>query len=287
VSVPEVYCPVCGGSSEPGASFCGRCGSPLPSASPKTAGAPLPPSVTYRRWDGIATGGGRAGPYDVARDRTRTGLLLMILDFGIGWIPYVSLVGGLLGFIGIIFLWLGRRGFGARHHRYVSGGCLCVVVGLLTALLVVIGVVVAVVSSVSPTGNPQAVGATLRGSLETLFVVGLAAGAVSSLGYVLLPYALADRGSRRLLWTGYGVLMIGSVLVLLYLLPQLSNAVTQATAGPTLNDGPIQAVQLRETLLDTFQVIPNALFFLAYLRVRRSGPAAQEPPAAAAGLPSL
>jgi hypothetical protein len=228
-------------------------------------------------WDTVAEAE-RAGfglPRDV--ERTRTGLLLMAIGFGLGWIPYVSIVGGLLAFIGIIFFWIGRRGFGSRHHEYVLAGCLCVLVALLVAFAAGIWIAASVASAVAPAGQSlQGLGNAIRNALEGFIVAAVVAGVLGSLGYLLLPYALADRTSRALLWGGSALSITISALLYAVLWPQLSSAIGQATSGTTFNAAPVQDLELRETLFGALQFFPDMMFLVAYLRVRRR--AANEPP---------
>lgn len=259
------YCPACGTPSGPGARFRSRCGQALPDT------APASPYVApeAHSWDTVAEADAVRYGLQRGSDRTRTGLLLMILSFALGWIPYVAFVAGILAFIGIIYLWLGRNDLGPGHRRSVMAGCVCVVLAILVSIIAVLGFVSAVFSAAAAAGTTLSdVGATLRGALERLLVSVIVAGALGSLGYVLLPYALADRTSRALLWGGLALSVGLSVLVVAVLWPQLSSAVAQATSGSSINVGPVQAVETRETILATLQFFPQMMFLAAYYRVR-------------------
>jgi len=259
-------CPACGGPAEPGARFCSRCGQALPAAAPELTYAP----PGQASWGTVADV--EAVGYDGNRtaDRTRTGVLLMILSFALAWIPYVAFVGGILALIGIVFLWLGRAGFGPDHRRNVVAGCVCVLLGILVSLFAALWFASAVVSAAATTSTTlSGVGAALQSALEGLLVSAVVAGALGALGYVLLPYALADRTSRWLLWGGLVLSVALSVLLLTLLWPQLTAAIGQATSGTTINVAPVQAVETRETIVATVQFFPQMMFLTAYYRVRR------------------
>src|SRR5689334_18409689 len=112
-TLSTITCPRCGTSNPATARFCTICGSPLvnapsgipiaPSTTPSTLGAPVP--SPYHQY--------APGYIDHARataiDRTKTGLLIMVIGFLISWIPFVGGVGGLLELVGAIMVILGRH----------------------------------------------------------------------------------------------------------------------------------------------------------------------------------
>ena len=64
-----------------------------------------------------------ASYYETARanaiERTKTGLLLIVIGFVISWIPIVGAVGGILELVGAILVILGRHPFGPDHARNI------------------------------------------------------------------------------------------------------------------------------------------------------------------------
>src|SRR5207244_12017557 len=98
--------------------FCTNCGSPLSAGTPAPSGAPpmYPAPGAY--------GGAMPGlpsAWDAERrkqiDRTKTGLLLLLIGGLISWIPIVGILGGLLSLIGAILGILGRKAFRFIHAR--------------------------------------------------------------------------------------------------------------------------------------------------------------------------
>lgn len=246
---------------------CPKCGATVVEASP--TGDEMNP---IDDWDPVAVADReQIFPRARQRSRTRTGLLFMMTAFALLWIPYVSDLGILLAIVGVVFLFLGRFEGSAAHRRAVLLGCACVILALVLEVVVALDFANTVVSeATAPGATVQSVGVEFQGDLVGLFVATVATGAVSSLGYVALPYGLADRTSRLLLWGAMGMGVALATLSAILLLPKITSAVAQATSGGSIDLAPIYALQIEATLLGITQIVPFALFLWAYRRVRNS-----------------
>ncbi len=264
------FCPNCGASVPPHASFCPRCGTLQPGIS-RLGSAPSsssPPPGPLSSWTGPAA------PYlssAVAADRSRTvtGLLLLVIGFALDWIPYIDVIGGLLALIGIIFVFLGRRGYGPLHHRYVVIGGILFVLTVVAGIIFGAAFVAAIFSQVPPAGSSlSSFGSALQSDLATLFIGTAVLGVLGALSQVIMVYALADPTTRTLLWAGFAAGAVLSIVVLVVIWPAVATAVSQATSGTTLNMGPIDQLETAADLLGLTKVVAAVLFAWAYLRCR-------------------
>ena len=279
-ATPRAFCIHCGNPNPPGAVFCSRCGTRI---GPGSDTAPFPTTASSGTYTPVPWGppsGPTALPYarssgvppEIARDRERTGigLLLMIIGLAIGWVPYVGALGGLLALIGVIVLFLGRRAYGPDHQRNVVVGGVLLLVGLIAGIVVAVAVVGAVVSSVTASsGSPSQLGSALEQELIAVFVAATVLGVLGAIAEVILPYALADRTTRILLWTGFATSVAVSVLTLWVLLPLLSSAISQATSGTSFDVGPINQLELTENILRLAGAVPALFFTWGYYRARQ------------------
>src|SRR5437016_1254906 len=88
--------------------FCVNCGSALSAgAGPGAPAAPMYP--------GAMPGLPSAWESDRQKQigRTKTGLLLLLIGFLMGWLPRIGIIGGLLILVGAILVILGRKAFGS------------------------------------------------------------------------------------------------------------------------------------------------------------------------------
>src|SRR2546428_23791 len=99
----SLTCPRCGTSNKLGTMFCTNCGSPLSAGTPAPTAAP-PMYAAPGAYPGAMPG--LPSAWDAERrkqiDRTKTGLLLLLIGGLISWIPIVGIFGGLLSLIGAI-----------------------------------------------------------------------------------------------------------------------------------------------------------------------------------------
>ena len=281
---PGTACPNCGTPYVPGAKFCQVCGTPAPYTIPggvqSPGAAPLPTSAPFFPptppgapigWPPLPPGAVFV-PSTVVRDRERTveGLMFIIIGTAISWIPYVDIIGGLIALIGIILVFMGRRAYGADHHRdVVAGGVL-----FLVSILATIGLAIALVSAllgaatVSSTGSVTFNSSTLIGALQETFIAAAVVGILGGLSRVIMVYALSDKTTRILLWAGFFLSVAISIIVLLVIYPQVVNAVNSATSGSTFNSGPINSLSTESDLLGAINIVPLLLFVWAYWRAR-------------------
>jgi len=203
------------------------------------------------------------------RERTVTGLLLLVIGFALIWIPYVAFVADLIVLIGIIFLILGRHAYGPVHHRNVVIGGVLFLVTIVAALGLAIWFAAALIGQLVTNINTVNVATgALQNDFAVLFIGTAILGVVGSFVRVILPYALADRTTTLLLWTGFALSVAVSILILAILYPQIASAISQSTSGTEFNPGPLNSLQTTSTLLGLLNIVPSLLFAWAYYRAR-------------------
>ncbi|MCI4354599.1 MAG: hypothetical protein L3K06_04465, partial [Thermoplasmata archaeon] len=253
---------------------------PTPAAGP--AATPLPSSSWTPPpppgWTGAPSP--MAGPYSgdpfvdqeiwQARDRTRTGLLLLTVGIGISWIPYIGGIGGLLVLVGILLLFLGRHGFTERHRASVVLGGALLLVALVGSLVVGLWVAGSILGAATPGATPQDVANAAVTALQNAAIAAVVLGAMSGVGRLLLVWELADKANRWLLLAGMVLALLLGVLILGYELPLFSQALQQATAGGSYDRGPIDALSAEVQVIGVLQVIPSAISAFAYYRIWQS-----------------
>ena len=257
-------CTRCGYQNQPGYQFCSNCGAPLVAAPGAAVPPPVqpyaqppaygyyPPSVDYDRTRQI--------------DRTKTGLLLLLIGSLIGWIPYgISLIGGILALVGAILVILGRKAFGTKHSRNVVIAVVLYVVGFIGLFVVAIAFAVALIGSIIPGTMPTV--ATLEGAVNTLLIGGIVVSFITGLAQVLFTYEIQNQAGRILLFAGMGASIALQIAIFFLISPLIAVAIGNALAGGTYNSGPIADLQNRVTAYSLLGAIANLLWAGAYYLV--------------------
>jgi hypothetical protein len=261
VSGSGTRCPVCGTALAPESGVCRTCRTPLrteqePIAAPD--GNPL-----------SGVDGSWGPPLSRERERTRTGLLLITVAFGLLWIPYIEGIGELMVIVGALYLWLGRRAFPPAHRRNVgvSGGL--IVTGILLAVVLVAWFLVDFLTSGGGTGGGAGgMNGPLPSDLTVFILAALVSSSLLAAAYVLLPFALADARTRILLVVAAILTVALAAVSAFVLLPQAGPAVNQALSGGTFHPGALAGFERESVLLGLTQIVPDFLFLVAYYRTR-------------------
>lgn len=273
LAAPNV-CPKCGFSNQPGYQFCTNCGSPI-AAGPMPAGAPPPMAPPMGPPGAPVPYGYYAAPLEYERrkqiDRTKTGILLLLIGTLIGWIPVVSFISWILLFVGAILVILGRKAFGAAHSRNVMLSLLLWIFGVVGIVVLTIVFVFSILGAFI-TPSVDAVVNAMNGYLIGVIVIS----AIAGLSSVLFTYALQEQVGKILLWVGYGA-SIGVTVVTFFLLRGFLDA---AIASGVFDEIAFSAQQNSLALLNA---IPSIAFaaadYLAWSRINRGEiPAAPTPP---------
>ncbi len=286
------FCSRCGFSNQPSSAFCEKCGNPM------VAGAAPPTGAAGPQW-GPPYGSMAGMETRKEVDRTRLGVLLLLIGALIGWVPYVNFVAFILFLIGAILVILGRRAFGADHARNVMLSIVLFIAGIVAFIALAVYFAVQLFTAIAPgfqQGNPDpaVVREALRTAFSNLLIGSVFVSAILGFAYVLFTYAIQDRMGRILLWAGYVAYVAIAVAVYLILAPAIADAVTQAFASGTYDPAPINALQGRQLLFGLLNVIPYLLFAAAFylvwsrisrgeLPARAGQPTASSPPPPATG----
>src|SRR5438309_8520088 len=171
--------------------FCVNCGSALSAgAGPGVPAAPMYPGAMP----------GLPSAWDAERrkqiDRTKTGVLLILVGTLIGWLPFIGIIGFILVFVGAILVILGRKAFGASHSRNVILSIVLVILGIIITVVAGIVLVFATVSSIIPgsTPTPAAITSTFNNFLIILVIGTVVTGRAS----VFFTYAIQNQTGRVL-----------------------------------------------------------------------------------------
>ncbi len=203
-----VTCPRCGAGNASTARFCNTCGTSLvnlPAAALPPTGYVPPPAQQYYPYQYPAT------YWEVARtnkiNNTLTGMLMLVIAALIAWIPFAGFIGGIVGLIGGVLVYVGRDPFGADHVRNVTLALIFFVVGITVTIF---GFFYALAYGIS-----SGLGGSVVGLFGIVFLIG---GAIFGLSEVLLTFSLQRSNGHTLLWTAYGIsIFLG--LVNIFLIP--------------------------------------------------------------------
>jgi hypothetical protein len=216
--------------------------------------------------------------YTQPHERTLNGLLLIIIGLLLGWIPYVSFVGGLLAIVGIFFLFFGRHEFEWPHPRNVVYGAVLYLISFILVIALAVWFVLAILAVAPAPGQPPSqIDPVFTSDFQTFLYGVLAAAVLVLFAEVLFVYALADEVTRYLLWSGIALQFAISTVIAVVVSSGISNAVQQATNGTSINTGPITALQGQEQILSLLNVFPALVLALAYYRTRERVKSGQIP----------
>ena len=220
-------------------------------------------SAYLARRDGIS-------PTDTrARSLTKSGLGFMAVGLILLWIPLLSWFGLFFAFLGVAFLWFGRRAFNDAYRRGVNRGCALIATGLAIQLAFAILLYVWIdLAAAAPGQTVAGLLGAFRADLTTYVVASYVSAVVLALGVALVPYARADNISRELLWGGLGFTIVLSGLALNFAYGDVLAAVAAAGASYPANTGPLVDLQYQLLYLGLLSAVPDLLFAWAYLRVR-------------------
>lgn len=301
-------CPKCGFANQAGYQFCSNCGNPLGAApapaAPTPYGVPPPTAAPaygappYAAPPGYPTPYGYGpSPWEYERtkqvDRTKTGILLLLIGTLINWLPFIGLVGSLLILIGAILVILGRKAFGEGHTRNVLIAIILFFVGIVVAIAFGVASFLASLPATFGTNpmTPAEAAAFATALVNDILLSAIISGLIVGLASVLFTYALQRQTGKLLLWAAYGAGIVLNVAIFLYISPLIADAVAQAVAGGTYNAAPIDALTSQISSLQLLSAIPALLWtganYLAWSRINRGEiPASgQAPSPAMPGMP--
>ena len=197
-------------------------------------------------------------------DRTKTGLLLLIIGTILGPIPFIGIIGAILILIGVILVILGRHVFGETHSRNAIWSVGIYIVGLVVIFVFTIGFIASIISAASLTNNPSVLADAIVSSFYN-FLIGLIIGsAISGIANVLFTYTLQKPTGRLLLWLGYTLGLVTGIVTFAVIGPQVSAVAQQAVSGGTFNRVPINALQAQAQGLGLLRFIPALIYAIAY-----------------------
>lgn len=273
-------CTRCGYQNQPGYQFCSNCGAPLTATG--GAGVPYgaPPAGAYAAPPAYVPYPGSVD-YERTRqiDRTKTGVLLLLIGSLLTAVPVISVVGLLLIFIGVILVILGRKAFGPIHSRNILVSIVLFIVGVLVVIAVaVVGALANIGSVIGPGGTVNITPAFLAATASSALLAGVVSAIILGIAEVLFTYALQAQTGRFLLWAAYGANIALAIALYLILRPLYAAVVTT---------GDFDAVAATQQTYSLLNAIPALLFagadYLAWSRIsRREIPA---PTLAPVGMP--
>jgi len=210
-------------------------------------------------------------------DRTKTGLLLLLIGVLLTPIPYVSIVGDIMIFVGAILVIVGRKAFGAIHARNTIWSIIIFVIGIAVVFAGGLAFGFAVASATiagiaNSTVNTTTIGQSLASAFQILLVFSAVGGAIFGIAEVLFTYALQKHLGRILLWAGYSAAIAVSVIEFIIISPLIENAASQSFTGTTYDPTPFANLQSQLQVLGLLSFIPAIIYasaiYLAWSRVK-------------------
>lgn len=228
----RLMCPHCGFLNSSDSAFCEKCRTALTSAPTVQGPNIMPYSAPLPKYEQESFYGQAATFAQLARrrdmDKTKTGLILLIIGILLGPIPYGNYLGGLLVIIGAIVVITGRNSFGPAHSRNTVFSAVVYGVGILVLTIIVLA---STSSAIIAAQTGSSVAQALSSAITNALVSAAVAGIILGLAQVLFTYAIQDRLGKTLLWLGYSASIALSIVFVLIVSPEIAAATAQSTAN--------------------------------------------------------
>ncbi len=298
----SVLCPRCGVGNQAGWTFCTNCGAALsaapapppggpPAAWPPGYGAPppavpaYPPTTPYPAYPGYPAYPPYSygpPPWEAERrkqiDRTKAGILLLLIGALLSWIPYIGGIGGLFTLLGAILVIIGRKAFGTTHRRNVVVSIILFCAGIAVALVGAFAVVFVAVEGVTPGVTEAQLTALLVDAFTNLLIIVAAGTFIAGLASVFFTYALQKTEGHVVLWAAYGATVGVQIAILVATLP-LVPAIAAQVAHQIVTTGTVDSAELSAAIsgastgLSLLNAIPALLYaaasYLAWTRINK------------------
>lgn len=215
-------------------------------------------------------------------DRTKTGILLLLIGTLLSWIPYAaaSIVGYLLIFVGAILVIVGRKAFGEKHSRNVVVSLVMFIVGIIAYVVLALFVIFALVAGAfGVITDPTTAINNMMGAVYVFLVGSIILSAVIGIAEVLFTYALQNPLGRILLWAGFASGLGVQIVIIALALPIIPDI-----AGPSdVNQDAVNAILALGASYWFLGVLSSACFaaadYIAWSRINRGEiPAPATPP---------
>ncbi len=257
-----------------------------------------PPAAPYPAAPGYSPYAYGPSPLEAERrkqiDRTKTGVLILLIGSLIGWIPIIGALGGLLTLIGAILVILGRKAFGRTHRRNVVISIVLFFVGILIAIAGVLAGVFAAVGALSSSMTEPQLTVALQNAFTNILIIAAVGTLVSGLASVFFTYVLQKREGQLVLWAAYAATIGIEVAIIIVAIPVL-NAAAATIAHQFVTTGTVNSVEISNAVsgatsgLELLNVIPGLLYaaanYLAWSRINRGEiPPATTPPGMPMGM---
>jgi hypothetical protein len=227
-------------------------------------------------------------PFDMDRqkriDRTRTGVLLLLIGTLLSWIPIAQIFGSLLLLIGAILVILGRKAFGPAHSRFVVISILVFILGFV--ITIVGGFILGFTLAAAYLGGAPTP-AALQSAFSNSLIIAFVGTAVAGIASVLFTFALQNQMGRSLLVAGY-VASIAVQAVIFVIVSALIPATVDAmfpggTYNPNAAIVAAAAFQAKAAVWGYLSVIPALIYagadYIAWTRIKKGEiPAPPTPP---------
>ncbi len=290
-------CSKCGFTNQPGFQFCTNCGSTLGASPPMPAAPPAfgaPPAYGTPPMYGPPTApvpyAYGPPPWEMERrkkiDRTKTGILLLLIGTLLAWIPVIlNLIGGLLQLIGAILVISGRKAFGPAHSRNVVVSIVLFIVAIVVTLVAAFAAWLGPIGTAFSGASQSVIATAFAGAILGTLITTVVATAIFGIAAVLFTFSLQERNGRLLLWAGFGAgvgLQIALLLVVAPYIPTIADGAAAIIASSGNNpfavteavNFAVAEISLRTAGLGLLAVISALLFgaadYLAWSRINRS-----------------
>ncbi|MHB8360475.1 MAG: hypothetical protein ACYDDC_01565, partial [Thermoplasmataceae archaeon] len=188
----------------------------------------------------------------------------LTIGTAISWIPIIEYLGIFINFIGLIYLFIGRKNCLPSHETYLILSILLLILGEIIGIFVANSFFSQNYSSFS---SIQSLKATITSDFTSSIYSAFAGELIIAIAFVLITFALQDRNGRFILLIGFLTNIIVNVIIADLFVSTMSQAISQAFSGNTFNDAPLKNTQGILTAYTLLEAIPLIIYAIAYYRL--------------------